>query len=197
MSVKMNKIRQDKKLFFRVKKKDKDAFIEAYDLYADDIYRFVFFKIGHEEEAKDLTSAVFLKVWNYAQSRGLDESKSLRAFIYKTARNLIIDHYRQLRETEARLDDAEKVLEEMLTDEKQDLEKQSEILSDMNLIKEGLSQLKDEYREIILLRFVDELSFAEISEVTGKAAGNVRVLTFRALQALKEILDVKNKKIDS
>lgn len=187
----MNKIRQDKKLFFRLKKKDKDAFIEAYDLYADDIYRFVFFKIGHDEEAKDLTSAVFLKVWNYAQSRGLDESKSLRAFIYKTARNLIIDHYRQLRETEARLDDTERVLEEMLVDEKQDLEKQSEILSDMEMVREGLTKLKDEYREIILLRFIDELSFAEISEVTGKAAGNVRVLTFRALQALKEILEEK------
>lgn len=197
MSVKMNKIRQDKKLFFRVKKKDKDAFIEAYDLYADDIYRFIFFKIGRDEEAKDLTSAVFLKVWNYAQSRGLDESKSLRAFIYKTARNLIIDHYRQLRETESRLDDGERVLEELLADEKQDLEKQSEILSDMEMIKEGLGLLKDEYREIILLRFIDELSFAEISEVTGKTAGNVRVLTFRALQALKDLLAEKNQKINS
>jgi RNA polymerase sigma-70 factor (ECF subfamily) len=187
----MNKIRQDKKLFFRVKKKDKDAFIEAYDLYADDIYRFVFFKIGREEEAKDLTSVVFLKVWNYAQSRGLDESKSLRAFIYKTARNSIIDHYRQMRETEARLDDAENVSEEMMVDEKQDLKKQSEILSDMSLVKEGLAQLKDEYREMIILRFIDELSFAEISEVTGKTAGNIRVLTFRALQALKEILSEK------
>ena len=193
----MNKIRQDKKLFFRVKKKDKDAFIEAYDLYADDIYRFIFFKVGRDEEAKDLTSAVFLKVWNYAQSRGLDESKSLRAFIYKTARNLIIDHYRQLRETESRLDDGERVLEEMLVDEKQDLEKQSEILSDMEMIKEGLILLKDEYREIILLRFIDELSFAEISEVTGKTAGNVRVLTFRALQALKDLLAEKNQKINS
>jgi len=197
VSVKMNKIRQDKKLFFRVKKKDKDAFIEAYDLYADDIYRFIFFKIGRDEEAKDLTSAVFLKVWNYAQSRGLDESKSLRAFIYKTARNLIIDHYRQLRETESRLDDGERVLEELLADEKQDLEKQSEILSDMEMIKEGLGLLKDEYREIILLRFIDELSFAEISEVTGKTAGNVRVLTFRALQALKDLLAEKNQKINS
>jgi len=64
----MSKKNQDKKLFFRVKKKDTNAFIEAYDLYADDLYRFVFFKIGHSEEAKDLTSAVFLKVWNYAQA---------------------------------------------------------------------------------------------------------------------------------
>jgi RNA polymerase sigma-70 factor, ECF subfamily len=185
----MNKKRQDKKLLFRVKKKDKNAFIEAYDLYADDIYRFAFFKISNAEEAKDLTSAVFLKVWNYAQSQGLDESKSLRAFIYKTARNLIVDYYRQLRENECRLDVVENGVAAMLADEKQNLELQAEILSDMDLVRGGLAKLKDEYREIILMRFVDELSFAEIAEVTGKTTGSVRVQTFRALQALKDLLE--------
>jgi RNA polymerase sigma-70 factor, ECF subfamily len=187
----MSKNRQDKKLFFRVKKRDKNAFIEAYDLYADDIYRFAFFKIGNTEEAKDLTSAVFLKVWNYAQSQGLDESKSLRAFIYKTARNLIIDHYRQLREIEIRLDNGENSLLGMLADEKQNLEHQAEVLSDMDLVRAGLGELKDEYREIILMRFVDELSFAEIAEVTGKTTSSVRIQAFRALQALKELLGEK------
>jgi RNA polymerase sigma-70 factor (ECF subfamily) len=188
----MSKNSQDKKIFFRVKKKDRNAFIEAYDLYADDVYRFVFFKIGNAEEAKDLTSAVFLKVWNYAQSRGLDESKSLRAFIYKTARNLIIDYYRQKRETESRLDDGENKLLDFLADEKQDLVKQTELLSDMNLVMAGLGKLKDEYREIILLRFVDELSFAEIAEVTGKTSGSIRIQAFRAMQALKDLLGEKN-----
>jgi RNA polymerase sigma-70 factor (ECF subfamily) len=185
----MSKRGQDKKLFFRVKKKDKNAFIEAYDLYADDIYRFVFFKIGNAEEAKDLTSAIFLKVWNYAQSRGLDESKSLRAFIYKTARNSIIDYYRQQRETEARLDDVENNLQNILVDEKQNLVKQSEIFSDMKFVMSGLNKLKEEYREIILLRFVDELSFAEIGEITGRTSGAIRVQAFRAVQALKDLLE--------
>jgi RNA polymerase sigma-70 factor, ECF subfamily len=191
VSIEMSKSRQDKKLLFRVGKKDKDAFIEAYDLYADDVYRFVYFKIGNDEEAKDLTSAVFLKVWNYAQSRGLDESKSLRAFIYKTARNLIIDHYRSLREVEARLDDEEIKIEARLEDRKQDLARQSEILSDMEMVKEGLEKLKEEYREIIMLRFINELSFGEISEIIGKPSGTIRVLFFRALQALKDLLEDK------
>jgi len=190
----MSKNKQDKKLFFRVKKKDKNAFIEAYDLYADDVYRFVFFKIGNTEEAKDLTSAVFLKVWNYAQSKGLDASKSLRAFIYKTARNSIIDHYRQLRETEARLDSGEGGLIDTLADEKQDLVKQTEILSDMALVMASLGKLKEEYRETILMRFIDELSFAEIAEVTGKTVGSVRIQTFRALQALKDLLEENEQK---
>jgi RNA polymerase sigma-70 factor, ECF subfamily len=193
----MNKAKQDKKLFFRVKKRDKDAFIEAYDLYADDIYRFIFFKVSNDEEAKDLTSSVFLKVWNYVQSRGLEESRTLRAFIYKTARNSVIDHYRQLRETEARLDDEESGLEESLKDEKQDLIKKIEIISDLEQVMKEMKRLKEEYREIILMHFIDELSFAEISEVTGKTVGNVRVLTFRALQALKDLLEESAKAIKS
>lgn len=188
----MNKNRQDKKLLFRVKKKDKNAFIEAYDLYADDIYRFVYFKIGITEEAKDLTSAIFLKVWNYAQSQGLDASKSLRAFIYKTARNSIVDYYRQLRETETRLDDGENGLLAVLSDEKQNLIKQAEISSDIGLVKAALSKLKEEYRDTILMRFVDELSFAEIAEITGKSVGSIRIQTFRALQALKDLMTENN-----
>jgi RNA polymerase sigma-70 factor (ECF subfamily) len=185
----MNKTRQDKKLLFRIKKKDRDAFLEAYDLYVDDIYRFVYFKTGNEDDARDLTSEVFLKVWNYAQSKGLDGSKSLRAFIYKTARNSVIDYYRKLKE--GRVDIGEEN-ENSFPDEKQNLEEDMAIADDIALIKENLTKLKDEYREVILMRFVDELSFSEIADITGKTIGNIRVLTFRALQALRELIEEKD-----
>lgn len=181
--------RKDKKLFFRVRKQDRDAFLEAYDLYIDDIYRFIYFKVGGEDEAKDLTSAVFLKVWNYVQSRGIDESKSLRAFIYKVARNAVIDHYRSTKEPMVSIDDEEIALS--LTDEKQNIESDAIKASDMELIKRALPDLKDEYREIILMHYVDDLSFAEISEITGKSRGNVRVIAFRALKALKDLIEEK------
>ena len=186
--IKMNKIRQDKKLLFRIKKKDREAFVEAYDLYVDDIYRFIYFKVGREEEAQDITSEVFLKVWNYAQSHELDETKSLRAFIYKTARNSVIDYYRRLKENDVSLDEDIGIV---LIDEEQNLLARAENISDLKLIKENISKLKDEYREIILMRFVDDLSFAEIAEITGKTTGNIRVLVFRALQALKEMINDK------
>jgi RNA polymerase sigma-70 factor (ECF subfamily) len=186
----MNNIRQDKKLFKRIKEKDKDAFLDAYDAYADDIYRFIFFKIGSVEEARDITSAVFLKVWEYAQSRGLDESKSLRAFIYKTARNSVIDHYRSF--GGAKTENNSQEIMETLADDKQDSLSAAEKISDLENIKECLEKLKEEYREIILMRFIDELSFSEIAEITGRPIGNLRVLSFRALQALKELME-KNK----
>jgi len=71
---------------------------------------------------------------------------------------------------------------------KQNLIKQTEDLSDMDLVMSGLDKLKEEYREIILLRFIDELSFAEIAEVMGKTSGSIRVQAFRAMQALKDVL---------
>lgn len=170
-----------------MKKQDREAFLQAYDLYTDDIYRFIYFKIGSDDEARDITSAVFLKVWNHVQSKGLDESKSLRAFIYKIARNLIIDHYRQSKEPASNIDDEE--VGATLYDEKQDVAAAAEKSSDLELIKKALPRLKDEYREVILMHYVDELSFAEISDITGKSKGNIRVLAFRALKALRDIIE--------
>ena len=85
-------MKQDKNIFAKLKKGDKDAFINAYDLYADPIYRFIYFKISNSEEAQDLTSAVFLKAWNYIQENSLKDYKTLKALFYKIARTSIIDY---------------------------------------------------------------------------------------------------------
>src|SRR3989338_7108037 len=90
----MGKI-EEKILFYKIKKNDKQAFVKAYDLYIDQLYRFIYFKVGSREEAEDLCSAVFLKTWNYILENSLKERKTLKALLYKIARNLIIDHYRK------------------------------------------------------------------------------------------------------
>ena len=66
-----------------------------YDLYTDSIYRYIYFKVGQDEEARDLTSEVFLKAWNYIQDNKITDYKTLKALFYKIARNLVIDHYRR------------------------------------------------------------------------------------------------------
>ncbi len=179
---------QDKKIFSKVKKRDEKAFIKAYDLYVNDIYRFVYFKVGSKTEAEDLTSTVFLKTWNYIQNKNIDKAKSFKALIYKIARNLIIDYYRSNNETNNINIDDEEVHEELI-DENQDILKNAEINSDFEKVKKSLSKLKEEYREIIIMRFLDELSFTEIAQIIGKSKGNVRVITHRATEALKKLLD--------
>lgn len=176
----------DKEIFFRLKESDREAFMEAYDKYTDDIYRFVFFKVGSQEEAEDLTSQVFLKVWNYIQTSSIKDYKTLKAFLYRVARNLVIDHYRKnSNKKDLSLSDEESRID--VVDEKEDLVAQAEIKDDMEAVMKNLDKLKSEYKEVIVMRFVNELEIAEIAVVLDKTKGNVRVLIYRALKALREI----------
>ncbi|MFH1233828.1 MAG: RNA polymerase sigma factor [Patescibacteria group bacterium] len=167
--------------------KDQQVFIKAYDLYIDQLYRFVYFKVGNSEEAKDLVSAVFLRAWTYLLDNNVNE-KTLKALLYKIARNLIIDHYRKVNQrNNVSLDN--NISEKDLIDEKQDLVKQSEIAFDLTMIETRLPELKDEYCEAIVLRFINELSSKEMSEILDKSEGNVRVLIHRALKAMKDLVE--------
>jgi RNA polymerase sigma-70 factor (ECF subfamily) len=178
---------KDKQILSRLKNKDKEVFIKVYDDFAGDIYRFVYFKVGHVEEAKDLTSMIFLKTWNHIQNNSLTSSSTLRALLYKIARTSIVDYYRETGgKLEVSLDDDDNHLE--IIDENHDLEGDMDKNADLLRIKNKLPLLKEEYREIIVLKFVNDLDIDEISEVTGKTKGNVRVLLHRSLAALKDLI---------
>ncbi|MDO9399454.1 MAG: RNA polymerase sigma factor [bacterium] len=177
--------KEEKALLLKVRNKDRQAFIKAYDLYIDQLYRFIYFKVGNKEEAEDLTSSVFLKTWAYLQENNIINEKTLKALLYKIARNLIIDHYRKTNQRENI--SLENVDNKHLIDEKQNLTKQSEIIFDLTVIETRLPELKDEYREIIVLHFINELSIKEIAKILDKSNGNVRVLIHRALKALKQL----------
>jgi len=178
---------KDQSLLSRLKNDNKEAFIEAYDLYVDEIYRFVFFKIGSKEEAEDITSAVFLKTWNYIQETEKLIEKTLKALLYKIARTTIIDHYRKKsNQTNLSIDDEEAGFD--VADEKQNVEESFQLNSEMEIVQMKLQELKDEYREVILMRYINELSIEEIADQLGKSKGNVRVLTHRALKALSDLM---------
>lgn len=179
---------RDKFLFERLKRKDKEAFIKAYDLHLDDIYRFIFFKVGSREEAEDLAAAVFLKTWDYIGNNEIKEHKSLKSFLYKVARNAVIDHYRKKCQ-ENNLLRADENTAAAVPDERQDIHRQLEIREEYSFIAEKLFELKDEYREVITLKYINEMSVAEIARSLDKSRGNVRVLIFRALRALKEVAE--------
>lgn len=160
-------------------------FMEMYDQCVDQIFRFIYFKIGNFEEAQDLASATFLKTWNYLKQKEANP-KTLKALIYKVARNTVIDYYRTNSNSRETI-----VLEENadISDEKQDMLKRLEISSDMVLVEKCLLKLKDEYREAIILRFTEDFSITEIAEILDKSKTNTRVLLFRALRALREIIN--------
>ncbi len=183
----MNSGIKDKILYSSLKRKNKKAFITLYDRYLDDIYRFVFFKVGDKELAEDITSGVFLKIWNYIQENSLKDYKNLKSFLYTVARNAIIDHYR-LKSNQYEFSVGDELDRIDKIDKKQNLEEKIDLKLEIEQLHRSLDKLKSEYKEVLLLRFVNQLSVKETAEVLEKDKGNVRVLTYRALKALKKII---------
>lgn len=179
----------EKILFLRVKNKDHQAFGEFYDLYIDKIYRFIYFKVNSVEDAQDLSSEVFLKVWQYIyEDKKID---NLNAFVYIVARNVVVDFYRQ----KARREENEEPVSEnhiTLLDQQSDLLKKQIKDSELSEVLLELKNLKDEYREALILYYLDELSIKEIAKILDKTPGACRVLIHRALNALKEAINKKN-----
>jgi RNA polymerase sigma-70 factor (ECF subfamily) len=174
-------------LFAKIKKQDREAFIEAYDLYNTQIYRFIYFKIGNYDEANDITSAVFLKAWNYIQEKSVEKNDTLKSLFYKIARNTIIDEYRKnSKYGSVSLDNENFPID--IKDEKNDLASESEIKSDVEFIEKKLLQLKDECREVIILKYIDQLSIGEIAKILDKSHGAVRVLLHRSMKTLRELV---------
>ncbi|MFW5888559.1 MAG: RNA polymerase sigma factor [Patescibacteria group bacterium] len=171
-----------------IKKKDKEAFMQAYDMYLNDIYRFVFFKVKRAEDAQDITAGVFLKAWNKVRENKLEDKKTLKALLYTIARNAVIDHYRNaVNASTVNMGDQDNKFD--IPDIGRNMAEQAEINSDMEIVLEKMKELKDEYREILILRYINELSFKEISAITGKSKNNVRVISHRALKALRELME--------
>lgn len=155
---------------------------DIYDKYVDKIFRFVVLKVKSSEIAEDLCSEVFLRGWK-AFEKKQDKIDNIQAFLYQIARNLIADHYRQ--ESKAQLVSVEY---EPITDVSQNLEEKALLQSDLGQIKIALSNIKEEYREVIVWYYLDELSVPEIAKILDKPGGTCRVLIHRALQALKNEL---------
>ena len=184
----MKRILKEKYLYNRLKKQDQDSFAQVYDLFVEKIYRFIYFKVSNQEEAQDLTSEVFLKAWNASQDAGQVTGSTLPAFLYKIARNVVIDHYRQKKQDislEAIMETGEEPRD---TD---GLVEKFDIKLDLAILEKVMMELKDEYREIIVMRYIDELSTTEIADILGKTKGNVRVLQSRAIEAVKRLLNQK------
>lgn len=182
---------QEKLLLYRLyRDRDPDAFGELYDRYAPKIYRYVYFKVATTTEAEDLTAEVFLKTWEYVQRHAENHEKRIenfRAFIYRLARNAVVDYYRQKREVSILADDS--ALERVPAPEEVSAAAQVALASDMVTVENALKGLKDEYRELLILKYIEGYATHEIAQILEKQKGTVRVAIHRALRALREEIE--------
>lgn len=159
---------------------DKEAFSVIYDAYVDKIYKFIYFKVD-SADAEDITELTFIKAWE--KRKKYDPKKSsFSSWLYTIARNTVIDHYRVSKPV-AELDPT-------LSDDKRISNPKDRTEQSLNadFLREAVSELPKNYRDIILLRFIDDLSYSEIAKILDKSEGSIRIMQFRAIRQLRDIL---------
>ncbi|MEA2088277.1 MAG: RNA polymerase sigma factor [Patescibacteria group bacterium] len=180
----MEKIKE-KILLTKVRAGDKEAFGQLYDLYVERIYRFIYFKVSRASDAEDLSSEVFLRSWKYISDGA--EVKNFKAFLYRISRNVIIDFYRKNYGKYTLNIEDEAIVDNLRAN---NLIEKIDINIQIKEVMKALDKLKEEYRESILLRFVEDYSISEIAEIMNRSNGAVRVLLHRAIESLKKKLRV-------
>ncbi|MCK4744508.1 RNA polymerase sigma factor [Candidatus Parcubacteria bacterium] len=176
---------KEKILLAKIRAGDEKSFSLLYDLYADRIFRFISFKITSSEEAEDLTSEVFMRAWRYFQNGY--KIDNLKAFLYRVSRNAIIDFYKKnYNKKTVGLEECETAENSKKVKTGKNLIDKIDLDIELKQVLQNLDLLKDEYKEIILLRFIEDYSASEISKIMNRSKGAIRVLMHRALNALKD-----------
>lgn len=166
-------------------------FLNNYDENASHILKHIYFRVNNWELAEDLTQETFFKAWGHIASNG-EKINNLKTFTYRIAHNLIVDHYRRKPRIPLSIEtiDVDKISSEPLQ------EKQVDRIIDEKLVKKKLKSLEEPYRQIIIHRYLDDLSIKEISLITGKSENNISVLIHRAIKILKNTLAPTKRLVD-
>ena len=164
-------------------KGDEQAFAGLYDTYLDSVYRFIYLRVEDQQTAEDITSNVFLRAWeklgNY-QFRGVP----FRAWLFRIARNAVIDHYRTRKENAP--------LEVVLNSRDDNLlpvSQQVGLRIEAEQVMVSMQHLTEDQRNVLTLKLVHGLNTHEVAKALGKRQGAVRALQMRGLQALAKIME--------
>ncbi len=154
---------------------DANAFGEIYDRFIEKIYRFVYFKVGTREVAEDLTQTVFLKALE--KLKNFKGQGSFQSWLFAISRNTVTDHYR----TRKYFTSLDKIAETQADTKGIDFETKESF----DQVFESLKNLADVEQEVIILHSIEQYSFTEIAEITGKSEESLRILKHRGLKNLK------------
>lgn len=161
------------------------AFAHLYDRYVDQVYSYVYHRVGHRQTTEDLVADVFLRAFRRIATfrwQGVD----FAAWLIGIARNRVHDHFKSARfRLEATVDE---VFDSPELDDDSDPERAAVTHDLSKRVHEALRQLKGEQAEVLYLRFIQHLNVAETAEVMGKTDGAIKALQYRALKSLQKHL---------
>jgi len=166
-------------------------FLDSYYAYSDEIFRFILFKLSDREKAKDVVQEVFMKTWVFISRGG--KIDNIRAFLYKTAGNTVIDEYRKKERRESKNESLDTLAEDFGYDPGFD---DTDFLIDKldgRQAMEMIRELPEVYAEVMFLRYVENKSISEIGMLVDRPDNTISVQLNRGVKKLKEIIAEKYK----
>ncbi len=162
------------------------AFEQLYNQHADQIYRYIYYRVSNQSDAEDLVAQTFLQAWT-AITNYKPNGSPFVAWLYTIAHNLVVNYYKKS-ERQAKL-------QMPLTDWMADVQGQQDPYRELNTrlrneaLRRAILQLGTEQQQIIYFRYVEDWSHQQIAALLGKTEAAVRVIQFRAQRALRQLLE--------
>ena len=166
----------------KAQKGNREAFGEIYKLYFAKIYKYCKFNTNDEDEAQDICQETFVKAWkNIKKFDSNRENWSIQAFLFTIARNLIIDKSRKKKDLH--------INEYLEIETNENFYENIEKENNINIVKQALSKLEEIERQIIILRYFEEMDTKQIANILGIKDGALRVRLHRTMEKMKQITE--------
>ena len=159
--------------------KTEQQFLEVFEKYSDDIFRYCYYRVFDHEKAKDLVQEAYCRAWKYMMKG--NKVENIRALIYKIANNMIIDDSRKKKHAS---------LDMMMSDGFSPSVMPQQHSENYFIGKEVLKiveSLDEKYRDVIIMRYINDLSVKEIAEILNETENNIYVRVSRGFSKVKEL----------
>lgn len=176
-----NNLKNIKEIFEKAKNGDKNAFSVMDEVYFEPLYRYVYLRIGNKAEADDLIQDIFVKVYNSSEDSVCDDV-SMLIHLYSVARKKVSDWKRKRRDVIS-IDDNVEDYSDLLTDTDESLKKE-----EFEQLQGALKKLTSEQQDVIILKFVEDVSIKEIMKILGKTELLISRIQSDGIRLMRDVL---------
>ncbi len=173
----------EQQLLTDAKHKNEDALRTIYESYFPPIYQFIRLRINEREQARDIAADVFLDFFMAIRGNRAPQT-SLRAWLFRVARNKVYDHYGKKKQFPT------DTLEDWVPASSEH-DPEIEFLQSMRVdhVRRAMNMLVAEQQEVLILRFGQGLNLQETADLMDKSISAIKSLQFRSVETLRMILD--------
>ena len=173
----------DEQILIEQAKIDKEAFGQLYERYVDKIYNYVYYRTSDVDEAEDLTARIFMRAMRHIPNYE-DRGVPFSAWLYRIAHNLVANWHRD--RSRRQILSIDNISQWYVREDGPELDAQT--MEDREALLTAVRRLPADRQELLILKYVERLSNAEIGDIMGRSEGAIKSLYHRTLIALRDDL---------